>query len=259
MKKYMEILAVIAVLALTLCIYGCRSSNASSSGESIASAEESTTSVEKTDPSAENTSSEAEISSVQINPFERAEDSTTGSSKTDQEFEETGNKVLVVYFSATGTTEQLAGTIASAVGANLVKITPVEIYTDADLDYNDNNSRTTIEQNNKSIRPKIANTIENFDKYSIVFVGFPIWWNEEPRIMDTFVESYSFAGKTVIPFCTSGGSGVGTAAANLKGLSDGGSWLEGARMTGSASESEVSSWVGGLLPELGNNRNHGEQ
>lgn len=123
---------------------------------------------------------------------------------------------LVVYFSATGTTKGVAETIASVAGADLYEITPVQPYSSDDLNYNDNNSRTTKEQNERKVRPEISGTIENWDSYSVVYLGYPIWWGEEPRILDTFVESYSFESKTVIPFCTSGGSEVGSSDSNLE-------------------------------------------
>jgi len=160
--------------------------------------------------------------------------------------EMSNSKVLVAYFSATGTTKQLAGTIAEVTGGDLYEIVAAEPYTDADLDYTDDSSRTTIEQNDSSSRPAISGSIGNFDEYDVVFVGYPIWWYDAPHIMFTFAESYDFSGKTVIPFCTSGGSDIGTSGSNIAACAGTGTWLNGARMSGSASTSEVSAWVTSL-------------
>ncbi len=100
--------------------------------------------------------------------------------------------------------------------------------------------------NDPSSRPAISGSVNNMEQYDIVFVGYPIWWGEAPRILSTFVESYSFSGKTIVPFCTSGGSGVGSSASNLERLSDGGTWLSGTRLNSSASENDVVRWINGL-------------
>lgn len=156
------------------------------------------------------------------------------------------SKILVAYFSATGTTEGVAEHIANGLNADIYEIVPEEPYTDADLDYNDNNSRTTIEMNDPDARPAISGSVENMEQYDIVFIGYPIWWGEAPRIVSTFVESYDFSGKTIVPFCTSGGSGMGSSAANLEQLTTGAQWLSGERLSGSDSQDEVLEWVNGL-------------
>ena len=125
-------------------------------------------------------------------------------------------KKLVAYFSASGATAKLAKTLASAVSADLHEILPKEKYTSADLDWTDKNSRSTIEMKDPSSRPAIAEKCENMVEYDTVFVGFPVWWYVEPTIIDTFLESYDFTGKTVIPFATSGGSGLGKTADNFR-------------------------------------------
>ena len=158
-------------------------------------------------------------------------------------------KTLVVYFSATGTTKGVAKKIASVTGGDLYEIVPVQPYTDEDLDHNNNKSRTTVEQNNKSARPKIAGNADHWDSYSTVYLGYPIWWGEEPRILDTFVENNKFDGKTVIPFCTSGGSGIGQSEENLKSKAGSGTWLQGERFSGSTSKQDIKSWVSGLKIE----------
>lgn len=157
-----------------------------------------------------------------------------------------GEKILVAYFSATNTTEGVAEQIADGLGADLYEIVPEEPYTDKDLDYNDDNSRTTIEMNDPSARPTISGSVENMDEYGIVFLGYPIWWGEAPRIMSTFMERYDFSGKTIVPFCTSGGSGIGSTAEKLAELTEGAQWVEGERFSGSASRDEIADWVNGL-------------
>lgn len=176
----------------------------------------------------------------------------SGTQQPETEVPETqGSKVLVAYFSATGTTKGVAEHIANGLQADIYEIVPEEPYTDADLDYGDNNSRSTIEMNDASFRPAISGSVENMEQYDVVFIGYPIWWGEAPRIVSTFVESYDFAGKTVVPFCTSGGSGVGSSATNLEALTGGATWMEGRRLGGSDSQDTVMEWVNGLDLHLG--------
>ena len=164
--------------------------------------------------------------------------------------EETGGpKVLVAYFSATNTTKGVAETIAASTGGDLYAITPAQPYTSADLNYNDDNSRSTKEMNDPSARPEISGSVADMAQYDIVFLGYPIWWGEAPRIINTFVESYDLSGKTIVPFCTSGGSGMGSSATNLQSAASGASWLSGRRLNSGVSQSEIAQWVNG--PELG--------
>lgn len=130
-------------------------------------------------------------------------------------------KVLVAYFSATGTTERAAQALADATGADLFEIEAAEPYTAADLNWNNSSSRSSLEMNDDSARPAIAQTINSLEAYDTVFVGFPVWWYIEPRIIDTFLESYDFTGKTIIPFATSGGSGLGEAPARMAAICPG--------------------------------------
>ena len=160
-------------------------------------------------------------------------------------------KVLVAYFSATNTTKGVAEHIADGLQADLYEIVPEEPYTDADLNYNDNNSRTTIEMNDPDARPAISGSIENMEEYEVVFLGYPIWWAEAPRIINTFLESYDFSGKTIVPFCTTGGSGVGSSAINLEQFTGGATWLDGKRLNGGDSQDTVMEWVYGLGLDLG--------
>ena len=125
-------------------------------------------------------------------------------------------KVLIAYFSASGVTARVAKTMADAVGADLYEICPEQPYTSADLNWMDKKSRSTVEMNDPACRPAIAGEVQNMDQYDTVLVGFPVWWYVEPRIVDTFLESYDFSGKEMIPFATSGGSGIGKAEKSLK-------------------------------------------
>ena len=161
-------------------------------------------------------------------------------------------KILVAYFSATHNTEGVAEKIADGLNADLYEIVPEQPYTDADLDYHDNNSRSTLEMADASVRPEISGTVENMDQYDIVFIGYPIWWGDAPRILSTFVESYDFSGKTIVPFCTSGSSGIATSASNLEQLTDEATWLSGQRLESGASVDTVMEWV----DSLGLNLNH---
>lgn len=156
------------------------------------------------------------------------------------------SKILVAYFSASGVTKNAAEKLAKAANADLFEIKPVRPYTDADLDWTDKKSRSTVEMNDLSSRPEIANKCENMGSYDVVFVGFPIWWYVEPRIIDTFLESYDFSGKTVIPFATSGSSGLGKTAENFKKLLGANATVKDGKLLTRASETDVSDWVKSL-------------
>lgn len=183
-------------------------------------------------------------------PTESSQPESTSEPVEDAPEETVGGKVLVAYFSATNTTEGVAQTIAASVGADLYEITPAQPYTSADLNYNDDNSRSTKEMNDPSARPEISGSVADMSQYDIVFLGYPIWWGEAPRIINTFVESYDFSGKTIVPFCTSGGSGMGSSATNLQSAASGATWLSGRRLNSGVSQSEIAEWVNGLGLEL---------
>ena len=153
---------------------------------------------------------------------------------------------LVVYFSATGTTKGVAERLASATGADLYEIVPAQPYTEEDLNYNDRSTRATREQDNPETRPEIGGEDIDLTGYTTVYIGYPIWWGEEPRILCTFVESHDFTGMTVIPFCTSGGSGIGRSGDDLAQLAGTGNWLKGARHGAGISEEELRAWADGL-------------
>lgn len=159
---------------------------------------------------------------------------------------EQGSRVLVAYFSATNNTEGVAQHIADSMDADLYEIVPAVPYTSADLNYNNSSSRTTIEMNDPNSRPEISGGVNNMEDYDIIFLGYPIWWGQAPRIISTFLESYDFEGKTIVPFCTSASSGIGSSATNLHSLTDGAAWLSGQRFSSGASRNTVVSWINGL-------------
>ncbi len=137
------------------------------------------------------------------------------------------SKVLVAYFSASGVTAKLSERLAAAINADIYEIKPQTPYTSAALNWMDKQSRSSVEMNDRSSRPAIGNKVEDMDQYDTVFVGFPIWWYREPSIIDTFMEAYDFTGKTIVPFATSGGSGMGDSSANMQALAKGAKVVEG--------------------------------
>lgn len=152
-------------------------------------------------------------------------------------------KILVAYFSASGVTAKVAKKLAAAAGGALYEIRPEITYTDADLNWMDKKSRSSIEMNDPASRPGIDGKVSNMEEYEAVFVGFPIWWYVAPTIINTFLESYDFSGKTVIPFATSGGSGMGKTNEKLRPSCPGAVLLEGKLLNGSPSESVLKKWV----------------
>jgi len=155
----------------------------------------------------------------------------------------TGKKVLVAYFSATYTTAGVADKLARVTGGDLFEIRPEQPYTDADLDWRNRQSRSSIEMENRSSRPAIASKVENMSQYDVVFVGFPIWWYREPSIIDTFIESYDFSGKTIVPFATSGRSDIGDSGDNIQALAPQARVFRGKRFSENVSETDLKKWA----------------
>lgn len=153
------------------------------------------------------------------------------------------NKILIAYFSASGETAKLAKTLSAATGGDLFEIRPETAYTSADLNWMDKKSRSTLEMKDEHSRPAIAGRVEDMAPYGTVFVGFPIWWYQTPRIIETFLESYDFTGKTVIPFATSGGSGMGKTADILRTVCPAANILPGKRLSARESAEAVRAWV----------------
>ncbi len=153
------------------------------------------------------------------------------------------SKVLVAYFSASGVTKKLATNLAEATGGDLFEIVPEELYTKADLNWMNPKSRSSAEMKDRSCRPAIASKVEEMSSYDAVFIGFPVWWYREPSIIDTFAESYDFSGKTIIPFATSGSSGIGSSGDNIGALAKGAKVASGERFKASASVEELRAWA----------------
>lgn len=157
------------------------------------------------------------------------------------------NKVLVAVFSASGVTKRVGQDIARISGGDFFEIVPVEKYTSADLNYMNSRSRSSVEMNDPSARPEIAGRVSDMESYDTVIIGFPIWWGVAPRIIETFLESYDFSGKTIIPFCTSGGSGVGRSDTALhKNVSGNVKWGKGVQIN-RPNESTIKSWLEKVL------------
>lgn len=154
-------------------------------------------------------------------------------------------KTLVAYFSASGQTAKLAKILAGVTGGDLFEIAPETAYTAADLDWMDKKSRSTIEMKDPKSRPAIAGKVADMAQYDTVFVGFPIWWYQAPRIIETFLESYDFSGKTVIPFATSGGSGMGRTVDELRKLCPNANWKAG-KMVNGISDKALADWANTL-------------
>lgn len=160
-----------------------------------------------------------------------------------QENNMTGKKALVAYFSATGNTAALAQRLAGAINADLFEIKPQKPYSAADLDWQNDQSRSSLEMKDTSSRPEIASKLADINQYNVIFVGFPIWWYREPSIIDTFMESYDFSGKKIIPFATSGSSGIGNSGGNMQKLAPLAEVANGKRFSTSATETELKTWA----------------
>ena len=161
----------------------------------------------------------------------------------DEQEADVNTKSLVVYFSCTGTTELVAEYVAEILEADLYEIVPEETYTEADLAYY-TNGRADQEQNDPNVRPAIFGSVENMDEYDTIILGFPIWHGQAPRIISTFLESYDFSGKTIVPFCTSHSSGIGSSADNLHSLcSESVEWRDGKRFESGVSKESIESWI----------------
>ena len=243
-----RMISIIAVAALTFALTACGGS--SQAATDTQAAENSTPAAveeqKETVEAAEQTEAQPEAAQEAAQGQEQEAAQETAAEPASETPAAAHSDVLVAYFSATGTTKGVAERIASVTGGDLYEILAAEPYTEADLNYNDNSSRSTSEQNDKSVRPEIGSDDISLEGYTTIYLGFPIWWGEEPRILDTFVEKYNFDGITVIPFCTSGSSGIGRSGSNMEELAGSGTWLQGERFSGSVSEEELKSWIEGL-------------
>ena len=156
------------------------------------------------------------------------------------------NKPLVVYFSATGTTAKAAKTIAEITGGTLYEIVPQQVYTADDLDWNDRQSRSSVEMNNPQARPALKDTKPDVAAYDVIFIGYPIWWDQAPRIINTFIESHDLKGKTLVPFATSGGSGISNSVKELRKAYPDLEWQDGKLLNGS-SRNTIQNWVSDVM------------
>lgn len=186
----------------------------------------------------------------QDGPADSSDDADAAQSGTEENTDAvsgSGN-ILVVYYSATGNTEEVANYIADTTGGDLFEVEPAEPYTDDDLNWTDDNSRVSQEYADESLRDVelVTTEVENWDSYDTVFIGYPIWWGIAAWPMNTFVENNDFTGKTVIPFCTSSSSGIGDSGTLLADLAGTGDWQDGERFRSGADEADVQEWVNGL-------------
>lgn len=176
-------------------------------------------------------------------PVNQPEDTPPAEEQAPEETDDSGKKILIAYFSATNNTEGIANHLGAILDADLYEIVPEQPYTSDDLNYNDSSSRSNLEMNDPDARPVISGSVDSMEQYDVIFLGYPIWWDEAPRIINTFLESYDLSGKTIAPFCTSASSPMGSSATMLQGLTEDVTWLEGQRFSGGASVSDVQSWV----------------
>ena len=247
MKKIKTLFAFLMIFTMVLGLAACGNTN--SNGSSSAQTSEAQNTSEETVTTAEKESDDNSAATEETSDTAAGADSTddhASAENTSAEDTTAHSDVLVAYFSATGTTKGVAERIAAVTGGDLYEILAADPYTADDLNYNDRSSRSTSEQNDKNARPEIGSVDLSLEGYTTIYLGFPIWWGEEPRILDTFVEKYSFEGITVIPFCTSGGSGIGRSGPNMEALAGTGTWVEGKRFSGNVSEADLQSWIDGL-------------
>ena len=232
-------LSLLMSLVMALSLAACSDSGDGSSSQVSSAAPES--SAAESSASQPSSSSESEASS-------EVSSQAPSSSQAQAEDTGSGSSVLVVYYSATGNTEEAANYIAQATGGDLFELEPVEPYTDDDLNWTDDNSRVSQEYADESLRDVelVADTVDNWDQYDTVFIGYPIWWGIAAWPVDGFIEVNDFTGKTVIPFCTSSSSSLGESGQLLAELAGTGDWQEGMRFRSGVSEEDVQSWIADL-------------
>ena len=236
MKRFAAIfLSFVMVMGLAACGSQAPSSSQASSSQGSSAASSETASSEASSSEAASSEAASSEASSQAEP-----------SQPEAQPEEGGT--LVVYFSATGNTEEAAGYIAQLTGGDLFELEPADPYTSEDLNYGNADSRVSREHDDESLRDValVADTVEGWDQYDTVFIGYPIWWGIAAWPVDAFIEANDFTGKTVIPFCTSASSGLGESGELLAEMAGTGDWLEGHRFSSNVSESDVQSWLDGL-------------
>ena len=234
-----KIVSLLLSFGMIFALAACGQSAASEKQEEIQSA------VQKTDEQSETPQNEAAVEQSKTEEQTEIEMETEPSESVSTEEQETdvSTKTLVVYFSCTGTTELVAEYITEILGADSYRIVPEDPYTEADLAYY-TNGRADQEQNDPDARPTISGGVENMDEYDTIILGYPIWHGQAPRIISTFLESYDFSGKMIVPFCTSHSSGIGSSASNLHSLcAESVEWRDGKRFESGVSKESVQKWI----------------
>lgn len=240
-----KIVSLLLSFGMIFALAACGQSAASEKQEEIQSA------VQKTDEQSETPQNgvAAEQSETEEQTEIEMETEPSESVSTEEQEADVSTKTLVVYFSCTGTTELVAEYITEILGADSYQIVPEDPYTEADLAYY-TDGRADQEQNDPDVRPAISGGVENMDEYDTIILGYPIWHGQAPRIISTFLESYDFSGKMIVPFCTSHSSGIGSSADNLHDLADEAKWMNGRRFETGTSRSTIEEWIGELeLPK----------
>ncbi len=228
------LLSFVIIFALTAC-----SQSAASEKQEVTQP-----AVQKTEEQFETSQNVTEAEKQKTEEQTNMEMELSESISAEQQEADVSTKTLVVYFSCTGTTELVAEYVTEILGADSYEIVPENPYTEADLAYY-TNGRADQEQNDPDVRPGISGGVENMDEYDTIILGYPIWHGQAPRIISTFLESYDFSGKTIIPFCTSHSSGIGSSASNLHTLcSESTEWLDGKRFAAGVSKESVQNWIG---------------
>lgn len=242
-KRYGKLFGLFLVVCLVLGLAGCGNESTTAGADSQQTVSDTAEAATESAAGALEATTEA-AAQQQVEATEAAteqQEEVTKAAMPENQLEKT---VLIAYFSATGNTEAVAENLMIATGADLYKIVPEEPYTDADLDYENDQSRAALEMNDPDARPAIGGEPLSLEGYEIVYLGYPIWYGEAPRIMSTFVEEHDFNGITVIPFCTSGGSDIGNSADILEEQAGGGSWVEGKRFDSDVTYEELEEWIG---------------
>ncbi len=228
-----KIVSLLLPFGMIFALAACGQSAASEKQEEIQSA------VQKTDEQSETPQNGAAVEQTEIEMGTEPPESVS----TEEQEADVSTKTLVVYFSCTGTTELVAEYITEILGADSYQIVAEDPYTEADLAYY-TNGRADQEQNDPNVRPAISSGVENMDEYDTIILGYPIWHGQAPRIISTFLESYDFFGKTIVPFCTSHSSGIGSSASNLHALcSESVEWRDGKRFESGVSKESVQKWI----------------
>lgn len=236
-----RIFSLILVCMMTFSLAGC-SAGESRAAESSAAME---SGVGRENGAVSESSAAAENDTVAENGTASETSELPAGSDRQETAGEASADTLIIYFSCTGNTKAAAEEIQKQTGADMFEIVPEIPYTAEDLNYNDDDSRANQEQSDDSARPVISGSIEDFDSYEIVFVGYPIWWGTLPKIVNTLLDTYDFSGKTVIPFCTSGGSGIGTSVSVIREAEPEASVLDGLRV---GNNSDIAGWLEEVLP-----------